>query len=290
MGFTQRYLCMGISLLFMTFCAVLVPGCKKSSKLSSQQTETDMSSKETVTEKPPAPANAATVKPEELTFELIESIKFADGTEVKSITKADIEALRDLPIYSEKNDYIDGVTLINAKDEQIFVRTCREYESAREQGYYPSLPNSNMKSSIRFDHNCGLLRVLQAATVSQESFISNPKVGVIDLELLPFSFFPSVDELERMELNATYQSKVIKDVLVVKMVRQNFLTIVEPHGMGQQLVEMVRADFNGDGIEDILLFEYCFATEGTLGFGGIRILTRKSIDGKFEKVEPHDSE
>ena len=280
---------MEIGCLFMMFCIVFVLGCEKGIKSSSQQTETDLTSKETITEKPPVPVNAAPVKPEELTFELSESIKFADGTEVKSITKANIEALRDLPIYSEKNDYIDGVTLINAKDEQIFVRTCREYEAALEQGCYPSLPNSNVKSSIRFDHNCGLLRVLQAATVSQESFISSPKVGVIDLELLPFSFFPSVDELERMELNATYQSKVIKDVLVVKMVRQNFLTIVEPHGMGQQLVEVVRADFNGDGIEDILLFEYCFATGGTLGFGGIRILTRKSTDGKFEEVELHDS-
>ncbi len=281
---------MEIGCLFMMFFIVFVLGCEKNIKSSSQQTETDLNSKEIVTEKPPGPVNASPVKPEELTFELSESIKFADGTEVKSITKANIEALRDLPIYSEKNDYIDGVTLINAKDEQIFVRTCREYEAAFERGYYPSLPNSNVKSSIRFDHNCGLLRVLQAATVSQESFISNPKVGVIDLELLPFSFFPSVDELERMELNATYQSKVIKDVLVVKMVRQNFLTIVEPHGMGQQLVEAVRADFNGDGIEDILLFEYCFATGGTLGFGGIRILTRKSTDGKFEEVELHDSE
>ena len=290
MGLRQKCLYMGIGCLFMAFCLVFVLGYEKSSKSSSQQTEATPNSKTEVTEKIPAPANAIPMKPKALTFELIESIKFGDGTEVKSITKADIEALRDLPIYSERNDYIDGVTLINAKDEQIFVRTCREYESALEQGYYPSLPNSNMKSSIRFNHNCGLLRVLQAATTPQESFISNPKVGVIDLELLPFSFFPSVDELERMELNATYQSKVIKDVLVVEMVRQNFLTIVEPHGMGQQLVEVVRADFNGDGIEDILLFEHCFATGGTLGFGGIRILTRKSIDGKFEKVERHNSE
>lgn len=290
MGLRQRYLCIGMGFLFMAFCAVFALGCEKSTKSSSQQTEVTPNKKTEMTEETPARANAIPVKPKALTFELIESIKFADGTEVKSITKAGIEALRDLPIYSEMNDYIDGVTLINEKDEEIFIRTCREYDSALEQGYYPNLPNSNMKSSIRFAHKCGLLRALQAATAPQESFISNPKVGVIDLELLPFSFFPSVDELEKMEVNATYQSKVIKDVLVVKMVRQNFLTIVEPHGMGQQLVEVVRADFNGDGIEDILLFEYCFATGGTLGFGGIRILTRKSIDGKFEKVELHDSE
>ena len=57
-------------------------------------------------------------------------------------------------------------------------------------------------------------------------------------------------------------------VLVVTSVSQNSLEIVAPRDMGQRLIEVVRADFNGDGIEDILVFEYCFATEGTLGFGG----------------------
>jgi hypothetical protein len=71
---------------------------------------------------------------------------------------------------------------------------------------------------------------------------------------------------------------------VVKKLRQNLLQVEEPEGMGHQLIEVARADFDGDGIEDILLFEYCWATHGTLGFGGVRILTRKSADGLFESV------
>jgi len=66
-------------------------------------------------------------------------------------------------------------------------------------------------------------------------------------------------------------------------VSQNLLRI-ESAAMGQQLIEVARADFNGDGIEDILLFEYCYATGGTLGFGGIKIITRLSSDGMFELV------
>ncbi|WNC89121.1 hypothetical protein RI103_15715 [Paraburkholderia sp. FT54] len=52
--------------------------------------------------------------------------------------------------------------------------------------------------------------------------------------------------------------------------------------MGQQLIEVARADFNGDGIEDVLIFEYAWATGGTFGAGNIRILTRESADGLFE--------
>ena len=48
-------------------------------------------------------------------FELIESIKFADGTEVKSIAKDDIESLRDRPVRLGENDGIDGVTLSKRK-------------------------------------------------------------------------------------------------------------------------------------------------------------------------------
>jgi hypothetical protein len=59
--------------------------------------------------------------------------------------------------------------------------------------------------------------------------------------------------------------------------------------MGQQLVEVARADFNGDGIEDILVFEYCYATHGTLRYGGIRLLTRATADGMFTAEETVDA-
>ena len=220
----------------------------------------------------------------EAIFELIENMQFANGDEVKSIAKADIESLWDLPVWLGEY-YTDGLPFTNKKDEQIFVRTCREYESACEQGYL-AVSNAVLKMSVSFHQRCELLKSLQSATTPQQSFISNPKVGVVDLNLLPFSLFPWIgDKPKRKELKATYQSKVNDGMLVVKSVSQNSLEIVAPKDMGQRLIEVVRADFNGDGIENILLFEYCFATEGTLGFGGSRILTRKSTDGKFEIVE-----
>ena len=61
----------------------------------------------------------------------------------------------------------------------------------------------------------------------------------------------------------------------MKSVGQNSLCI-EEYEMGQSLVEIVKSDFNGDGIEDILLFEYSYATHGTLGFGSV-IFSHTSI-------------
>lgn len=221
-------------------------------------------------------------------LELIEGMQFADATEVKFVAKADIDSLRDRSIRLGENKHIDGVTLTNRGGKQTYVRTCREYESALEQGASP-YTNFDFKMSTWFRHQCGLLNALQAATTPQQSFISAPKVGITDLKLLPVSFFPIIgEEAANMEfLDGTYQSKVDDGVLMVESTHQNSLQIREPEGMGQHLVEVVRADFNWDGIEDILLFEYCYATHGTLGYGGIRILTRKSINGKFETVRTY---
>ena len=222
----------------------------------------------------------------EAIFELIESMQFANSSEVKSIAKADIESLWDLPICFGEY-YKDGLRFINDEDKGTFVRTCREYEYAIKQGYFADT-NAVLKMSVSFHQRCGLLKSLQSATIPQQSFISNPKVGVVDLELLPLLLFPWIgdEDLRIIELppNKTYQDKVKVGELVVKGVSQNSL-IVEGDVMGQRLIEVVRADLNGDGIEDILLFEYCYAIGGTLGYGGNRILTRKSSDGKFEIVE-----
>ena len=222
-------------------------------------------------------------QPDEI-FHLIERMHFADATEVQAVAKTDIADLRNRPIRLGKNDHIDGVTLTNDAKDEVYVRTCKEYDEAINAGYY-ALTNFDIKMSAFFEHQCGLLKSLQAATNPTESFISKPKVGIVDLNLLPFSLFPFLgDAPPGATATDTYQDKVTDGTIVIKRLRQNTLCVEEPEGMGQQLVEVARADFNGDGLEDILVFEYCYATHGTLGFGGIQVLTRRTADGLFEVV------
>lgn len=221
-------------------------------------------------------------KPQEI-FHLLESMQFADPMEMRVIAKADIDDLRSRPIQLGQNNHIDGVTLTRNSNEQIYVRTCKEYDTAIQSGYY-ALTNFDIKMSVFFKHQCGLLKSLQKATTPEYSFIADPRKGIFDLQLIPFSLFPSIgDESQEDDLTTTYQNKVDDSTLSIRRLTQNTLCI-EENGMGQQLIEVARADFNNDGIEDILLFEYCYATHGTLGFGGIRILTRKTENGLFEIV------
>jgi hypothetical protein len=222
-------------------------------------------------------------QPQEI-FRLIEGMQFADTTEIRTVAKADIDDLRGRPIRLGQNDHIGGVTLTNDANEQVYVRTCKEYDTAIQSGYY-ALTNFDIKMSTFFEYQCGVLSSLEAATTPECSFIADPRAGIVDLQLIPFSFFPSFgDAPQENDSAATYQCKVDDGTIVIKRLRQNTLCVEEPEGMGQQLIEVARADFNSDGIEDILLFEYCYATHGTLGLGGIRILTRKTANGFFEIV------
>lgn len=217
-------------------------------------------------------------------FNLLESMSFADKEEIRSIARSDIASLRDHPLRLGQNDQIRGVNLTHKDGQQRHVRTCREYESALKEGYF-AYSTFDMKMATSFEHQCGLLRSLETAAEPTASYLSNPIVGITDLDLLPFSMFPSFEVTKtHSDAEATYQDKVDDGSLVVRKVKHNLLRIEQEQGMGQQFIEVARADFNGDGIEDILLFEYCYATHGTMGFGGTRIVTRLSANALFQAL------
>jgi hypothetical protein len=220
----------------------------------------------------------------EAIFRLLEEIAFADSGYVREIAKDDIESLRDRPVFGARVfGGSDGLTLTHNSLGKKNVRTCREYDQAIGDGYYP-YTTFDIKGAALFKHRSGLLRALEKATPAERSFINSPRVGIADLHLLPYRLFPNISpDLTEEELSGSYQDKLSGGSMVVKKVRQNSIT-VESNYMGQHIVEVARGDFDGDGIEDILLFEYAWATGGTLGFGGIRVFTRKSVDGMFEEV------
>ncbi|SMY34478.1 hypothetical protein [Photobacterium andalusiense] len=223
-------------------------------------------------------------KPDEI-FHLIESLKFLNTEEIRSISKVDIDELLSRQVQLGQNNHIDGATLINDMNETLYVRTCKEYNEAINSGYY-ALTNFDIKMSTFFEHQCGLLNAIKAAKVPECSFIDDPRVGVVDLQLLPFSLFPFLGDVpDEDDTTVTYQSKVDDGTINIKRIKQNMVCVEDKEGMGQQLIEVLRADFNGDGLEEILLFEYCYATHGTFGAGGIRILSRNTFDGSFELTQ-----
>ena len=227
----------------------------------------------------------------EVIFHLIEGIEFADRTHVKSIAKSDIDGLRDLPVSFGENRGIESVRLMKKKGDEIHVRTCREYDAGLKRGYSPA-NNMERKLASFFKYPCALLKALEMASVAKESFITDPDVGVVNVELLPFSLFPHIGESKSRrafarDLQTTYQQKIETGELVVIEKAKHVLKI-QDEGLVQSLREVVRADFNNDGIEDVLVDGAHWVTQGTYSSYGIIVLTRKSMTGKFEVARPLD--
>lgn len=222
-------------------------------------------------------------EPDEI-FELLEAMTLADSTELRAIARTDLEDLRDQPVNFVPSQGLDGVELTGPNDEKRLCRTCREYDEAMREGYY-AFTTFDMKMATRFEHRCGLLAGLQRAKTPSQSFVSKPRVSILDLNLLPYSFFPVLPKHDDDANSKSYQDLVDADELIVRRVRGNLLRIEQREGMGQLLIEVVRADLNGDGIEDIMLFEYCYATHGTMGFGGVRLITRFATNENFTVLD-----
>jgi hypothetical protein len=67
-----------------------------------------------------------------------------------------------------------------------------------------------------------------------------------------------------------------------------FVEIVSPYSiqirygnMVEIFWELIRADLNSDGIEDILVFRYSRALGGTFGYGDVEIFTRLGPTEQF---------
>ena len=233
-------------------------------------------------------------KPKEITFELHKPIEFADGTKKKSIAKAEIQTLRDQSILLWKGIQDEGVELSNRKEEKVHVHTCKEYGDALEQGYFPS-SNAAVMDAAWLKYPCGTLNLLEQATPPERSFLP-PSEELFDLKLLPLMLFPIMTDFEQAYgyniENDTYQDRVDKGFMEVKKPQRKpspFHIAYEDDGMEQRLTQVVRTDFNGDGIEDVLLYEAVYAIGGSHRFFDLIILTRKSVDSKFVIIYKYGS-
>jgi hypothetical protein len=173
--------------------------------------------------------------PPEEVFNLVDSLQFADKTHVQSISKAELADLRNRPIRLGANDHLDGLTLGRDSGEETHVATCLEYEAVLQAGYY-ARNTFEIKMSVFFEHQCGLLAALAKATLPVNSHISEPRVGLPDLHLLPFDLFPDIGESSEApgpEETASYQQKVDAGDLIVKRVGSGLLCIEEAKGIRQ---------------------------------------------------------
>lgn len=227
----------------------------------------------------------------EITFKISVPLEFKGRIVSGLLRKTEIEGLLDLPVRNGNSDLKEGygVEMTRPNYERFKVYSCRQWRKAqKEEAYAATTYDMSMEGSLI--HTCGLLLEFQRAKRSVKSFVANPKVTLADFNLLPaeiLAFMPD-DENEREHLRRQTVSEAVAKQDIQEA--NNKTLSLSYGGFRQFFLEAARADFDGDGVEDILVFTGGRAEGGTMGYADYFILTRTNPSGPLKMVKTRDSQ
>jgi hypothetical protein len=204
-------------------------------------------------------------------------LEFTDGDPIFSMKKSHISRLLDLPV-KLGTDLPEGLRLVKDGVER-YVRTTREYRTAKSEGFY-AYNNFEHKMAGFFELPCAVLSSVEKAQPASQSFIREPRVGVTDLRYVPSSLLPYLNSQPELDC-ATLEDVRAKGSLTIRSTTSYSIEF-EYSGMIRFLVEIMRADLDGDGIEDILVWSYERVIGGTHSYVCTMNLARRSPEAIFE--------
>jgi hypothetical protein len=235
------------------------------------------------------PAKKPDAVARDTSFSLTGKLVFEGHTVRGSLRKSEIDSLLTqrvelsaAPPDAEYGKYGLGY---NFPDWHFPVFSCQEWAQAHRQGMQGG-SNIEMAMESSFIHTCSLLYALKDARPAKRSFIANPKVGLANLNLLP----PHVQgedlsgdeeaEFNRMAAKGVRMSSLIGKGKMKAKATTTTLLLAEPYNE-TYLEEAARADFDGDGIEDIFIWVTRHTGVGTFRFFYSFLLTRHSPTAAF---------
>lgn len=178
------------------------------------------------------------------------------------------------------------------------IRTCVGYARAKKRGW-EARNGRELATASFFKDQCYTAALVLAAKPSRVSYVNNFKLDESALDLLPPSMtFAPIGEVEDAADQAERQGlswKKFRPHLKIREKSVNGITVLEP---GENPREDVLinleikgfGDFNGDGIEDVLLFKEGHPVEGTFYSYHLVILTRVAADGPLKAFVVEDPE
>ena len=219
---------------------------------------------------------------------LSKPIVFADKPDelVQSIGFVEVDGLLDRPVLMG-GDPKFAADFGDLKGVRMTVRTCREYRAALAANFHAQT-TYDIKSESFLKSVNAILNAVSSVRLPTISYIRHPHRGVADLDLLPASILPYLSLHGAAEATAQLRGLTLRDLLrrgEMKILEINSRELLfEWHSTGLMIRELCRADFDSDGVEDILCECYRWAPQGTLGFGWTSVLSRLGPDDMFSSM------
>jgi len=217
----------------------------------------------------------------DLEVNLYQSLQFVGGVSVAALRRSEVDRLFDEPI-ALLNSQPARLDLEHTDGRTREIRTTREYRDAIAQGFIPTC-HATAKFATLFDLPLAVFTAMERAQPARVSFIREPRTGIIDLKYMPVSMLPRGEISQEDSDCKTLEQIQSNGNLKVVSSTSHSLHIEYSYFM-RIIVEIMRADLNDDGIEDILVYWLDRALQGTYGDGGTFVLTRRTADGPFERL------
>lgn len=182
----------------------------------------------------------------------------------------------------------EGIPLVKGEwpgDDETLTNNCVSYEKLYNEGYY-ARTNYTLKILQFHTAICHALELLASAKPARTSFVSTFKFDRKAVTFLPAMITSAGSNdyacrqfvaNERRISWSDFSTYEFEEIEVVNDYEMNTKTI----GEHVSLQILARADFNNDGLEDIMVRVHQNAVGGTWGSTGITLITRDSPNGVF---------
>jgi hypothetical protein len=217
----------------------------------------------------------------DLEVNLYQSLQFVGGVSVAALRRSEVDRLFDEPV-AILNSQPARLPLEHADGRTREIRTTREYRDAIAQGFVPTC-NATAGFATFFDLPLAVFTAMERAQPAPISFIREPRTGIIDLKYMPVSMLP-LGETSREDGGCKTLEEVQSNGKLKVISSTSHSLHIEYEHFSRMIVEIMRADLNEDGIEDILVYARDSSLQGTYKNGGTFILTRRAADAPFERL------
>jgi hypothetical protein len=183
----------------------------------------------------------------------------------------------------------DGLEVLSMSrgHESVEVVTGADWSERRRTGFRATT-TYDIKEETFFKTAYATLRALETASPSLVSFIPAMPFGADGAPFLPASLLPYLSP----DAGAKVENWIARRVPLDALAKTEGVTLEHSGGglmitwnrMTAYLTEVLRADLDGDGVEDLLYSGYSRVHEGTFGAGHIGVLTRRSNDALFQEI------
>jgi hypothetical protein len=172
------------------------------------------------------------------------------------------------------------LTKVWAGRAEVHVSTCSEFIKAAGAGYFPG-NNLDVRRASVFVDECYVLYYLERATPARQSFIPEGGWSREMFSLLPPLVEPSEAAKKAWAAGTSWQ-EFAPGLRVVRMTHD--VVDAKEEANYYRVDALARADFNGDGNEELAVSTWIKANGGTLLDCRFFILTRVSEEGPMRIV------